>query len=187
MSCSSAEEKKSRSVLDEGDMGNGDNQEKYQFDSMPPEENESRLTYKEVGYTIKYVSALDFLERKGTIVEKEDIPSLEKETVIMVEFTSLNRGKKSPFDLQQCRYEKSKAIEFLAFQMEKNIMISQRDSIYTPNGMHFERDFGISDRLRTVAFFKGFDPSQDFQVIFKDQLFGGGTLRFVFDKHKLSS
>src|SRR5690554_2605822 len=125
--CSETENELGSINNDKGELESSYKIQINHFDSEPVSKNECKLKYKDVGYSVKFVPALDFLERKGTKVEKEDLPSLEKETVVMIEFTSLNQGKRSPFDLEQCIYDKSKAIEYFAFQLEKNIMITQND------------------------------------------------------------
>ncbi|PHR46618.1 MAG: hypothetical protein COA32_10775 [Fluviicola sp.] len=132
---------------------------------------------------IRHVGALEFLEKSGRSVEESDKESLKDESVFIVEFKSLSAKERNPLNLPQCNLGFEEGVEHLAFELEKSIKIKQGDSIYTPNGSHFERDFSLSDRLRIITFFKGVNRNKEFNFLLNDELFGGGQLYFRFRNH----
>lgn len=147
--------------------------------------NLKRQAYKEVGYEIKTISAIEFLERNGENVSSEDIEELKKESVFILDITSLSKSTRSPFSLDQCTLDKEKAIEYFSFKLEDKIHIKQSGQSFRPTGSHFERDFGLSDRLRVVMFFKNVDLNESLEFIYQDYLFGAHELIFSFEQNKL--
>lgn len=135
---------------------------------------------KDVLIGARHVSAIDFLENKKKKPKQEDIISLREETVLILEFKSLNKTHRNPLNLDQCLMSYEKGIEHLSFGLEEYVEIIQNDSTYQANGSHFERDFGLSDRLRIVMFFKGINRKEDFKLSLNDAVFGGGLLNFHF-------
>src|SRR5690554_7287765 len=77
--CSETENELGSINNDKGELESSYKIQINHFDSEPVSKNECKLKYKDVGYSVKFVPALDFLERKGTKVEKEDLPSRSEE------------------------------------------------------------------------------------------------------------
>jgi hypothetical protein len=134
----------------------------------------------EVLIGVKYTSALNFIERTGRKDDALDEEKIKDETVFFLEFKSLNISKKDPLLLNQCELNYEEAVKYLSFELEKQIQIEQNGKIFSPNGLHFERDFNVSDRMRVIAFFKGVQTEQDFKFLLDDKLFGGGRVDFPF-------
>tara|TARA_B100000508_G_scaffold137355_2_gene131769 strand:+ start:74189 stop:74803 length:615 start_codon:yes stop_codon:yes gene_type:complete len=135
---------------------------------------------KDVLIGARHVSAIDFLKNSNKKAKPGDLKSLREETVLILEFKSLNKKHRNPLNLDQCVMPYEKGIEHLSFNLDESVEITQDDSVYMANGTHFERDFGLSDRLRIVMFFKGINRKEDFKLSLNDVVFGGGLLNFHF-------
>ncbi|MEX2482917.1 MAG: hypothetical protein WED10_00055 [Brumimicrobium sp.] len=172
---------KLKSVADKGDL-----QKKREIEFIKGKESKynKRKIYKEVGYEVKPISAIDFLERKGESIAPDDIEQLKKESVFILDISSLSTSKRTPFSLEQCTLDKETAIEHFAFNLEKEVQVKQGAKIFQPTGSHFERDFGVSDRLRVVFFFKDLSLNKSFEFIYIDRLFGAQELNFIFEQNK---
>lgn len=182
-SCDESEKppKTPKSVADKGDL---EKKREIEFIKASKNKNHKRKAHKEVGYEVKPISAIDFLERKGESIDPKDMDHLKRESAFILDISSLSASKKSPFSLEQCALEKEKAIEYFAFNLEKEIWAKQDDKIFQPTGSHFERDFGLSNRLRIVFFFKDLDLNKPFEFLYQDQLFGAKELNFIFEQNK---
>ena len=149
------------------------------------DKNHKRQAYKEVGYEVKTISAIEFLEIEGENISSDDMDELKKESVFILDITSLSKSSRSPFTLKQCSLNKEKAIEYFSFKLEDKIHVKQNGESFQPTGSHFERDFGLSDRLRVILFFKNVDLNQSLEFFYQDNLFGAGKLNFIFEQNNL--
>ena len=68
-------------------------------------QNQGKKMIGNSGYTVRVVSALDFLERKGEKVTAEDRKSLEKEAVALLEIETAN-PKQDFFDAPGIAFSK---------------------------------------------------------------------------------
>lgn len=153
--------------------------EKLKFISAP-HPNEMRKVVKEVEFRAKYISGLQFIDRKGFEIDQKEKEELKNEMVMFLEFKSLSQKTKNPLELEQCMYKYENAIEYLVSNIEDDIKIKQGAKTYNPEGVHFERDFSLSNRLRVLVFFNKLDHERPFALELRDRLFGGVKLRFEF-------
>jgi len=148
---------------------------------------ENSFVFGQAKFSARMVSSKVFLERKGiekTIDEKKG--DIEDEYIIILDIQSLSQKTKSPFELDQCQKEKSSAIQSFSFTYKKNISLVSSENKYFPAGVHFERDFGLSDRIRLLCFFSGVDDHEDrFELHLNDRLFGAGNRKIRLKKPEL--
>lgn len=141
--------------------------------------------YGDLSVSVRHISALEFIEKTGRKIDSIDIDALLQESVFIMDFKSLTQKHRNPLNLKQCNVSFEEGVKFMAFEIEKRLKIIQEDSVYHSNGVHFERDFSLSDRLRVVAFFKGVNREKEFTYFFDDKIFGGGVQEFNFSNFEM--
>ena len=134
--------------------------------------------FRQVKYQAKVLPALEFLKRKGEQVATGDKADLAKESVILLEFSSLKQSTADVLKLEQCKLDYEKAIEHLSFSIESDLHIEQKGQVIHPNGIQYEREFNISSKKRILCYFSGVDLESDFKLILNDELFGAGILKY---------
>lgn len=91
----------------------------------------------------------------------------QEKDLLMKEFTNMS-------------YEE--AIKYMAFNMEKDfkIITSKKDTIQC-SGVHFERNFKIAPFKRALLYFGNIEPEETIQLVYNDELFGNGIVKFKFN------
>ena len=71
------------------------------------------------------------------------------------------------------------AVKYMAFAMEKDfkIVTSSNDTIVCA-GANFERNFKVAPFKRIILHFNGINPDDNIQLIYQDNLFGNGIIKF---------
>ena len=73
-----------------------------------------------------------------------------------------------------------KSVEYMAFTIKKDfyaITSKTKDTIEC-QGIIFERNFKIAPYKKLLLFFSGINENESLKLIYKDQLFGKGTIKF---------
>lgn len=76
-----------------------------------------------------------------------------------------------------------KSVEYLSFTIQKDFyaVTAKRDTLDC-QGVLFERNFKISPQTRILLFFSGVDPNEKIQLVYQDNLFRKGTIKFNFQE-----
>lgn len=148
-------------------------------------ELKDHFIYGEIRYSAALITSRKFLERKGTSLPQDEIDDLKNEYVLILDLKSISQKSRSPFDLEQCQLPKDKAIKRFSFDFENLIYITSPKERIFPSGSHFERDFGLSDRIRLVCFFTLNSNSDNYTLHINDQLFGAGERIIELKKPEL--
>lgn len=139
--------------------------------------HELSKTINGFSYKVKYMSAIDFLQRKGEKIEDADINSLKKEQVILLEIVSDNVNK-NILENKRLALEREEAINYLNNAIGQDFSVDQNDQSYAPNGVSFEGFYGENNKLRCVFFFSNIDLEKEFSITFYDRLFQAGLIKF---------
>lgn len=118
----------------------------------------------------KAVDSLYKLHKNERIVEIEFHHDEEKD-LLEKEFTNL------PYE---------KAVEYMSFKLEKDFQVitSSRDTI-TCSGVLFERNFKVAPFKRALLYFGNVPENEEIQLLYNDQLFGNGIIKFNFKSKPL--
>ncbi len=113
------------------------------------------------------VDSLYTLNNKERVVEIEFEHSEQKD-LLKQEFTNRN-------------YED--AVKYMAFTIEQDftVVTSSNDTIKC-SGVNFERNFKVAPFKRVLLYFNDINPEDNIKLIYKDQLFGNGTMEFNFNE-----
>lgn len=75
------------------------------------------------------------------------------------------------------------AVKYMSFGLDKDfyVVTSKKDTI-SCLGVTYERNYKIAPYQKILLFFSGINPGEKIQLIYKDNLFGKGILKFQFDE-----
>ena len=139
-----------------------------------------------VEYHYSLVDALDFVRRSGKTVAKEDMEELEKESVVIFEFTT-DKATQSAFDSAEMKLGKDDAIQYLMSGISNDFVIKQDGSEYKPAGCNYEGQIGEQNKIRVMFFMNGLDKNTSFTIEYYDQLFGKGLMKFTNSNQQILS
>jgi hypothetical protein len=103
----------------------------------------------------------------------------KEERVIEVEFAHSSEDDLLKKEYTNRSYED--AVKYLAFSIKKDFMAVRETGDTIPCvGVQFERNFKVAPFKRAMLYFTGIPETERIQLIYQDQLFGNGTVKFNF-------
>ncbi|MEP1490169.1 MAG: hypothetical protein ABJK28_17250 [Algibacter sp.] len=104
-----------------------------------------------------------------------------KERIVEIEFQHANQADLLLKDYTSKSYED--AVKYMAFTIEKDftVVTSSNDTIRC-SGVNFERNFKVAPFKRLLLYFDNINPNDNIKLIYQDQLFGNGILKFNFNE-----
>jgi len=114
---------------------------------------------------LKKVDSIYKLHKRERVLEIEFHHDEEKD-LLQSEFTNRN-------------YEE--AVKYMAFTIKNDftIVTSSNDTIKC-SGVQFERNFKVAPFKRALLYFGDINPEDQIQLIYNDELFGNGIIKFKF-------
>lgn len=105
--------------------------------------------------------------------------SHEKERVLEIKFH--HDEEKDLLQKEFTNKSYTDGVKYMAFAMKKDfkIVTSSQDTINC-SGVQFERNFKVAPFKRALLYFGGIDPDDQIQLIYNDELFGNGLIKFKF-------
>jgi len=169
--------------------------------------NEDQSSIKEFLYAGKQWNAIERIQHKGNIAYRasevplqyylqkhlgvnrsEEIDSvyqdLSRERVLVMEFEE-DEGKDLLLsDFTSRDYDAS--VRYMAFGIQEDfkLVTTSKDTIPC-SGVVFERNFKVAPFKRLLLHFGNINPEDKITLLYKDQLFGQGTLSFDFDDNPI--
>jgi len=141
----------------------------------------------DINYSATEVPLQYYLLKSGEYTTK-DIDSLAeisaKERIIEFEYEHVNQKDLLQEDFTQRDYESS--VKYMAFAVQNDfkVVTSSNDTIACI-GAHFERNFKVAPYKKLLLYFEGIAPEDNIQLLYNDQLFGNGLLKFNFQSTPL--
>lgn len=133
-------------------------------------------------YRAKFLSALEFLEKKREKIAAEDREDLVREGVLILEIQTPEQTKDF-FEDPGCLMDKETAYSYLSGEISGDITIIQGQEEITPVGSGFERSPEGPNHLRVLFFLGKMDLSLPFSVRYNDRLTGQGMIKFQLNKN----
>ena len=115
-------------------------------------------------------------------LKKVDSIYEQNKTDRVIEFSFQDKNEE---DLLQEKYTKldyQKTVEYMSFKIQKDFKVvtnNKKDTIQCA-GVAFERNFKIAPNNKVMLYFSGINPNDMIQLIYQDNLFQKGTLKFSF-------
>ncbi|OEK08046.1 hypothetical protein A8C32_16460 [Flavivirga aquatica] len=167
-----------------------DIQQEYKYFSLKQQGWKSKRVNQfinDINYTATEVP-LQYYLLKSTKGNYKTVDSLykinSKERIIEVEFQHtkengllLNKYTNKSYD---------DAVKYMAFTIEKDftVVTSSNDTI-SCSGVNFERNFKVAPFKRVLLYFNNINPKDNIKLIYQDQLFGNGIIKFNFNETPL--
>jgi len=136
-----------------------------------------------IGFTATEVPIQYYLlkELGDTNLVKVDSIYEENKRERVIEFTFEEEKENDLLKEEFTRLNYQKSVEYMSFTIEKDFyaVTSKKDTIRC-NGVQFERNFKVAPSNKLLLFFSGIDPDDKIQLVYQDNLFGKGTIKFNF-------
>jgi len=99
----------------------------------------------------------------------------------VIEFTFQQENEKDILDSENTGISYEDGVKYMSFSIERDFMVvvNQKDTIPCSAAL-FERSYKITPYQKVMLFFSNIDPNAKIQLIYKDNLFKKGTLKFQF-------
>jgi len=105
--------------------------------------------------------------------------SHHRERVLEIEFHHDEEKDLLESEFTKRNYEES--VKYMAFKIQKDftIVTSAQDTIQCA-GVQFERNFKVAPFKRALLYFGDINPEDEIQLIYNDELFGNGIIKYKF-------
>ncbi|SEK30351.1 hypothetical protein SAMN04487910_0203 [Aquimarina amphilecti] len=138
----------------------------------------SDITYKSTLVPLQYYilknQGVNNLEKVDSIYE-----SLKNERIIEIEFQQENEDDLLKDIYTNRDYETS--VKYMSFYIEKDFkVVTQKGDTINCSGVTFERNFKVAPFKRLLLHFGNIPEEENIKLIYQDNLFGNGLMKFNF-------
>lgn len=143
---------------------------------------------KDINYTATEVPLHYYILKEHQDYEPKQIDSIykihQKERVMEIEFSHDEELDLLQKEFTNLPYEE--AVKYMAFKIQKDfkVVTSSNDTI-TCSGALFERNFKVAPFKRALLYFGNIEATEEIQLLYNDQLFGNGLIKFNFKSKPL--
>lgn len=105
----------------------------------------------------------------------------QNKTERVIEFTFHQDEEKDLLENKFTSLSYEDGIKYLSFSINKDfyVVTSKNDTIQC-NGVNYERNFKIAPFQKVLLFFSGINPEDKIQLVYNDNLYKKGTIKFKF-------
>lgn len=139
---------------------------------------------EDIGFTATEVPIQYYLLKDKGNEDLHLVDSLyeKNKTERIIEFTFQQDDEKDLLSEKYTNMSYADAIKYMSFGLDKDfyVVTSKKDTIPCA-GVLYERNYKIAPYQKVLLFFSGIDPNEKVQLIYKDQLFRKGILKFQFN------
>jgi hypothetical protein len=98
----------------------------------------------------------------------------------IIEFTFEQDNEDDLLDKKFTQLDYESSVKYMSFSIEKDFYVvnARKDTIQC-SGVLFERNFKTAPYTKILLFFAGLHPEEQIQLIYNDQLFRKGTMKFT--------
>jgi len=165
-------------------------QPEYKFFNLQQQGWKSRQITQfvnDINYTATEVPLQYYILKstKGDYHKTDSISKVNsKERIVELEFQHVNQTDLLLKDYTNKTYED--AVEYMAFSIKKDftVVTSSNDTIKC-SGVNFERNFKVAPFKRLLLYFNNINPNDNIKLIYQDQLFGNGIIKFNLNETPL--
>lgn len=99
----------------------------------------------------------------------------------IIEFTFQDENEDDLLKEKYTKIDYESSVKYMSFFIDKDyyVVTSKNDTIKC-SGVTFERSFKIAPYNKVLLFFSNIDPNEKIQLVYQDNLFRKGTLKFRF-------
>lgn len=105
--------------------------------------------------------------------------SLKNERVVEIEFQQDKEDDLLKSDYTNRNYEES--VKYMSFYIERDFkVVTQKGDTIPCSGVTFERNFKVAPFKRLLLHFGNIPEGENIQLLYDDELFGNGLMKFSF-------
>lgn len=136
-----------------------------------------------ISYTATLVPVQYYILKEKGLLNSQELDSIyeshKRERVIEVVFQHANKDDLLKREYTERTYES--AVKYMSFNIEKDfIAITQLGDTINCSGVTFERNFKLAPFKRMLLHFGNINEEDKIQLVYHDQLFGNGLIKFKF-------
>lgn len=156
------------------------NLEKIGWKSRSYTQNIGKIGYTAIEVPIQYYLLKD-LGAENVLSVDSVYNANNRERVI--EFTFEEEKGKDLLSEEFTEMDYTNSVKYLSFSLDRDFyaVTSSHDTIPC-SGVSYERNYKIAPFQRVLLFFSGISPTEKIQLVYHDQLFKNGTLKFQFNQ-----
>lgn len=138
---------------------------------------------KNINYTATEVPLQYYILKENQNFEPKKVDSIFKlhknERIVEIEFSHDEEKDLLLKDFTNMPYEN--AVKYMSFKMKKDfkVVTSSKDTVVC-SGVLFERNFKVAPFKRALLYFGDIPETDNIQLLYNDQLFGNGIIKFNF-------
>jgi len=157
--------------------------EYYRFDNIGWKTKKINRYINTINYTATEVPIAYYILKNQGNSDLKKVDSIynthKKERVLEIEFHHDEEKDLLLSEFTNRNYEE--AVKHMAFTIQKDftIITSSQDTISCA-GVQFERNFKVAPFKRALLYFGNINPEDQIQLIYNDELFGNGIIKFKF-------
>lgn len=175
-------------VLVSCDTSSSSSVKEFSYEGERWQSIERTHTIGAIAYRASEVPLQYYLQKQLGVNNLEGIDSvyqdLSRERVLVMEFEQEQGKDLLVSDFTSRDYDAS--VRYMAFDIQDDfyVVTTTKDTIAC-RGVLFERNFKVAPFKRLLLHFGDINPEEKISLIYKDQLFGQGTLHFDFDDNPI--
>ena len=168
------------------DMESSKVEESYKFFNLEQAGWKSKSisqSFSDISYTATLVPIQYYIIKNKSFENPSIIDSIyqehKRERVIEIEFQHNSKNDLLKSEYTNLSYES--AVKYMSFSIEKDFMaITQSGDTISCSGVTFERNFKLAPFKRALLHFGNIPENEQIQLVYQDQLFGNGIIKFKF-------
>lgn len=99
----------------------------------------------------------------------------------IIEFVFENDNQDDLLKDKYTNLDYQKAVEYMSFGIQNDfLVVTPKNDTIRCAGVLFERNFKVAPNNKVLLFFSNINPNDKIQLVYKDNLFKKGTLKFRF-------
>lgn len=157
----------------------GETAEKGSWDSKNPVNYE---IVNAIRYEVNCLSAIDFFNKTGRVVQPSDADELQQEMVVLFTMSDTSAHKQIR-ESEQMVFSDEELNGYLQYGILSDFTILQNGKVFFPTGVQSDNGGVLhQNKINALLFFDSINMKQKFTIQYNDQLFGAGLLRVNFKK-----
>lgn len=148
-------------------------------------DSENPVNYEIVNairYEVNCLSAIDFLNKTGRVVQPSDADELQQEMVVLFTMSDTSAHKQIR-ESEQMVFSDEELNGYLQYGILSDFTILQNGKVFFPTGVQSDNGGVLhQNKISALLFFDSINMKQKFTIQYNDQLFGAGLLRVNFKK-----
>lgn len=118
---------------------------------------------------------------KSDLIKVDSIYEQNKRERV-IEFTFTDDSEDDLLKEKYTKLDYESSVKYMSFKMQNDFyVVTQKKDTIKCSGSLFERNFKIAPQNKIMLYFSNIDPNDKIQLVYNDQLFKKGIIKFNFE------